>query len=112
MKVATIMSPLPICVDGEATLAKVVELMDELDTRHIPVTENEELAGMNTRLEFGNGVPGVEILDKARREEVDLAVLATHGWTGVRRFFLGSVAETLVRKLPCSALTVRSPITD
>jgi nucleotide-binding universal stress UspA family protein len=68
----------------------------------------EELAGVNVSLEFGDGVPPAEIIERARKLRADLVVMATHGWTGFRHFFLGSVAETVVRKAPCSVLTVRS----
>lgn len=38
----------------------------------------------------------------------DLLVIASHGRTGVTRWFLGSVAEELVRKAPCPVLVVRA----
>lgn len=38
----------------------------------------------------------------------DLVVMATHGRTGLERFFLGSVAEKVIRRAPCPVLTVRS----
>jgi nucleotide-binding universal stress UspA family protein len=38
----------------------------------------------------------------------DLMVLATHGRTGVRRLFVGSVAERVTRHAPCSVLVARA----
>jgi universal stress protein A len=38
----------------------------------------------------------------------DLLVMATHGRTGLAHFFLGSVAESVVRKANCPVLTIRS----
>lgn len=46
MKVSTIMSSVPISVEGDATLSELVEMMDRLNIRHVPVTERGELAGM------------------------------------------------------------------
>jgi nucleotide-binding universal stress UspA family protein len=40
---------------------------------------------------------------------VDLAISATHGRSGLRRFVLGSVAERLMRALPCPLLVIREP---
>lgn len=37
----------------------------------------------------------------------DLLVVGSHGRTGVAHFFLGSVAEKLVRHAPCPVLVVR-----
>jgi nucleotide-binding universal stress UspA family protein len=39
----------------------------------------------------------------------DLLVMATHGRGAVAHFFLGSVAEAVVRKAECPVLTVRNP---
>ena len=41
-----------------------------------------------------------------RKEGVDLLVIATHGWTGWRRFVFGSVAEKVIRTATCPVLTV------
>ncbi len=71
--------------------------------------KQEELAGVNATLEFGDGAAATEILEKVKRDQPDLVVMSTHGWTGFRHFFLGSVAETVVRKAPVSVLTVRAP---
>jgi nucleotide-binding universal stress UspA family protein len=35
--------------------------------------------------------------------------MGTHGRTGLKHVFLGSVAEKVVRKAPCAVLTVRLP---
>jgi nucleotide-binding universal stress UspA family protein len=52
------------------------------------------------------GSPAHVILDVAREWDADLVVLGTHGRRGLPRFFLGSVAETVLRKAPCSALVI------
>ncbi|MGZ4839425.1 MAG: universal stress protein [Terriglobales bacterium] len=41
-----------------------------------------------------------------RREHIDLAVVGTHGRTGLRKIVLGSVAEDLFRHASCPVLTV------
>lgn len=54
-----------------------------------------------------NGVPWSAIVETLDEPEFDLAVMGTHGRTGVARFLLGSVAEKVVRHAPCSVLAVR-----
>jgi nucleotide-binding universal stress UspA family protein len=39
-------------------------------------------------------------------KKIDLLVLGTRGRTGIGKFFLGSVAEDIVRQAPCPVLTV------
>lgn len=47
------------------------------------------------------------ILQYAEEEDVDLIVLGTHGRGGMKRVFIGSVAETVVRRADRAVLTVR-----
>ena len=54
-----------------------------------------------------NGSPRVEITDFARGLPADLIVISTHGYTGIKHFLLGSVAEHVIRHAPCPVLIVR-----
>jgi nucleotide-binding universal stress UspA family protein len=56
---------------------------------------------------FAEGDPGHEIVRVAEELNADLIVLGTHGYTGWKRFALGSVAELVVRHAPCAVLTIR-----
>lgn len=49
-----------------------------------------------------------EIVDTARTKEVDLLIISTHGYTGLKYALLGSVAEKIVRHSPCPVLVVRT----
>jgi nucleotide-binding universal stress UspA family protein len=40
------------------------------------------------------------------KKKIDLIVLGTRGRSGVRKFFMGSVAEEIFRQAPCAVLTV------
>lgn len=53
------------------------------------------------------GKPYVEIIEAAAEFDVDLIVIATRGFTGLKHVFLGSNAERVVRLAPCPVLTVR-----
>jgi len=52
------------------------------------------------------GHPSKEICAAAHEWGADLIVLGTHGRRGIPRFFLGSVAERVLRHAPCNALVV------
>jgi nucleotide-binding universal stress UspA family protein len=60
---------------------------------------------VETRSQIGSAWD--EIVRTAR--EYDLVVMGTHGRTGLRHLFLGSVAEKVVRHAHCPVLTVRLP---
>ncbi|MEO8483061.1 MAG: universal stress protein [Acidobacteriota bacterium] len=49
------------------------------------------------------------IVDTARQWPADLIVIGSHGRTGIDRFLLGSVAESVMRHTPCSVEIVREP---
>jgi nucleotide-binding universal stress UspA family protein len=53
------------------------------------------------------GLPAHEIVEMAKETDVDLIVIATHGYTGWKHFCIGSTAERVVRAAPCPVLVVR-----
>lgn len=78
---------------GESALAK---LRDELKDKKVRI-----------RTELRIGRPDLEIVRAADELDVDLILLATHGYTGLKRVFLGSVAEHVTRYAHCPVLIVR-----
>jgi universal stress protein A len=58
------------------------------------------------------GTPYEEIVKVARERDVDLIVIATHGFTGLKHFLLGSTAERVVNVSPCPVLVVRQDERD
>ena len=53
------------------------------------------------------GLAAIEIVEAAKGLDVDLIVIATHGYTGWKHFAIGSTAERVVRAAPCPVLVVR-----
>jgi nucleotide-binding universal stress UspA family protein len=47
------------------------------------------------------------IVDEARKWSADLIVLGSHGYSGIKRLLLGSVASSVVSHAPCSVEIVR-----
>lgn len=76
--------------------------------RHLESARDELVAGRApTRLIHLEGEPADCICAVAEEEHVDLIVLATHGHGGIRRFLLGSTAERVMRRAPCSVLVYK-----
>lgn len=59
-----------------------------------------------TRVNMGE--PFEVITRVAREAKIDLIVITTHGYTGLKHVFMGSTAERVVRHAPCPVLVVRS----
>jgi universal stress protein A len=53
------------------------------------------------------GIATHEIVETAKELDVDLIIIATHGFTGWKYFAIGSTAERVVRAAPCPVLVVR-----
>ena len=75
---------------GKAALKKLAESFD-----------------MEVETIFTEGDPGHEIIRVAEELNTDLIVLGTHGYTGWKRFALGSVAEFVVKHAPCAVFIIR-----
>ncbi len=54
------------------------------------------------------GRPADQLVEIADREAVDLIILGSHGRRGLERFFLGSVAERVLRLAARSVLIVKA----
>jgi len=63
-------------------------------------------ARIDHQTEVCEGDPWREIVVLAEDMPADLVVMGTHGRGGLEHLFLGSVAEKLIRRLPCPVLTV------
>jgi nucleotide-binding universal stress UspA family protein len=53
------------------------------------------------------GYPSQAIIDVAKKKGADLIVMGSHGRSGLKRLWLGSVAESVVREAPVPVLIVR-----
>jgi nucleotide-binding universal stress UspA family protein len=52
------------------------------------------------------GSPADQIIETAKKENVDLIIMGTHGRKGLERAIFGSVCDKVVRTAPCPVLTI------
>jgi nucleotide-binding universal stress UspA family protein len=71
------------------------------------VTDQLRRKGLAVRGLVTQGEPRSEIVDVAAKWKADLIILGSHGRTGLERFAMGSVSETVVHHAPCSVMVVR-----
>jgi nucleotide-binding universal stress UspA family protein/predicted transcriptional regulator len=91
---------MPVFVDmykGQQEVAQAA--LNEIAQKHLTRVKYELLSPM--------GEPLPTVLKAERDTCADLVVLATHGRRGFSHFFLGSVAELVVRESTCPVLIVR-----
>jgi nucleotide-binding universal stress UspA family protein len=98
--------PLPAYAEG------MTVPLDEMETAARQALEEEAsrlratCPGLRTLLVAGN--PWRVILDTVKEHGFDLVVMGTHGRSALGHFFLGSVAERVVRASPAAVLTVHA----
>ncbi len=64
-----------------------------------------DVSGVTTAVCLGD--PGFAIADYAREQKAELIVIPSHGYQGLKRLLLGSVAERVVRYAGCPVLVLR-----
>lgn len=76
---------------------------------------SQELAGLAAELQpdvparavVVAGQPAEMIIDQAYAHQIDLIVMATHGYSGVRRWALGSIADKVLHATTTPLILVR-----
>ena len=102
----------PINLAYESVSAQMVECAQraEDDARELLAdlyAELKEAPGPAVHSVFVTGRPEDKIVGTAKKLKQDLIVISTHGHTGVKHLFLGSVAERVVRHATCPVLVMR-----
>jgi universal stress protein A len=91
----------------DAEDARIRELTKQLQTLAGDIGDN-----LQTTAVVASGRPWQGITEHAAAHGVDLIIVSTHGYTGLKHVLLGSVAEKIVRHAPCPVLVVRAEETD
>lgn len=114
--------------DGDLSKLKFVHVVPPLDTispgaiwggltddgRRDAVQEHaveffEEHGLTGASIDVRVGPPAHEICEFADEVKADLIVISTHGYHGMKRMLLGSVAESVIRHAECDIVVLRRP---
>jgi nucleotide-binding universal stress UspA family protein len=66
--------------------------------------ERSTLPRERIHVRLSAGVPREQIVHQA--QAADLIVMGTHGWSGIVRWMLGSIAHHVIQTAPCPVLTI------
>jgi signal-transduction protein with cAMP-binding, CBS, and nucleotidyltransferase domain len=67
----------------------------------------KHVAGVRAIAETAVGEPAPKIVAAATKLPADLIIMSTHGRRGFSRFFLGSIAEIVMREVTCPVMTTK-----
>src|SRR5215469_10365892 len=71
------------------------------------IARSDELAGINTEVKAFTGVVAPTILSAAQSFHANLIVMCSHGYTGFKRWALGSVADKITHHSSIPVLVLR-----
>jgi nucleotide-binding universal stress UspA family protein len=74
----------------------------------VSVRQRLEASGIEVTTEHPEGRYAEAIVSRAAHHGADLIVMTTHGYGGIKRAVIGSVADEVVRTAPCPVLLIRS----
>jgi len=99
----------PMAAYGEAVIQWVDQqkAITEYAQEQLSLLIDEQTLDVEQLITVGHPVD--EITRLANEKQIDLAITATHGRSGLKRVVLGSVTERLIQTLPCPLMSVRSP---
>lgn len=83
------------------------ELLDAADSRMKHLVAREFPDWPRLKQDVCVGVPWQEICSYVEAANIDLIVIGTHGYTGLRHALIGSTAERVVQHARCPVLTVK-----
>jgi nucleotide-binding universal stress UspA family protein len=91
---------------GETNPSLEIARKDALS--YLTSLHKSKIKGVEVKLQMREGDPATTIIDVAQEDSTDLIAMSSHGYSGVTRWVLGSVAERVLRAAPCPVFIVRS----
>ncbi len=92
-------------VEGAVVTDWLAEAREEVERKLAALAVPD---GIVVERSTAEGVPSVEIERYCGEHDIDLAVVGTHGRSGLPHLVIGSVAERLVRQAPCAVMTIKA----
>lgn len=112
--IINVIHPVPLAYGGMTDAGRRFDIphyQEELEKAHYrelsDIAENRIGKKIKTREIIAHGKEVDEIIDAADENDVDLIVISTHGYSGLKRLFFGAVAEGVVRHAKQPVLTIR-----
>lgn len=77
------------------------EVKEQAERLVAGIAEKLRASGLMVETIVRDGDPRTVIVDEAKSWSADLIVIGSHGYTGLKRLLLGSVAQAVVDHAPC-----------
>ncbi|MBN2810085.1 MAG: universal stress protein [Deltaproteobacteria bacterium] len=88
--------------------SRILALQDKMDALVATLKES----GLKVAGRVIEGSPAAMIIDEAENGGFDAVFMGSHGWSGIKKFLMGSVADKVVKNSRCSVMVVRPQVKD
>ena len=88
--------------------ARRVTLQEKLDG----LVSTLKKTGLEVEGRVIEGHPAAMIVDETEQGGYDAVFMGSHGWSGIKKFLMGSVADKVVKNSRCSVMVVRPIVED
>ena len=104
-------------VDGSIIIGRDTKIDDEALKQIMVHNASDLLESILSEFDFTNiefetqiyfGEPYIKILETAQNEKFDLIVIGNRGFSKIKRFFIGSVAQRVLAEAPCPVLVIHT----
>ncbi|HEX5692562.1 MAG TPA: universal stress protein [Roseiflexaceae bacterium] len=99
--------PDPFASERELRLHSAERLRDNAEGYLVAQVEAMRAAGINATFDVRFGAPAQLIVEACERTKPTMVALATHGYSGIKRWALGSIADKLAHAVHVPLLVVR-----
>lgn len=99
-------SGLPVAIRLDPLDEGVVQYAQRRMKSFIEENRGQLTGGFETVILAGH--PAREIINYAVREDPDIIIIGTHGFTGLDRMIFGSIAEKVIKMAPCPVLIINT----
>ncbi|WP_437193130.1 universal stress protein [Planctomicrobium sp. SH527] len=106
LRLLHVMTPLE-AISPAAAWGEFSEANRQIEVKKYADNFLRKLGIEGARFDLRYGSTGLEVTDYAKEESSDLIVISSHGYHGIKRILLGSVAETILRHAHCAVLVLR-----
>lgn len=100
-------SSLPFAILPTAAAFSEKEMVTAEKNLHTQVSHARTAGVLEAKWVLRTGVATHEIVEAAKELDVDLIVIASHGFTGWKHFAIGSTADRVARAAACPVMVVR-----
>jgi len=100
--------PLVVVAEDVPILVHLHKEQEETASAHLAELMRKHLADVRAIAETAVGEPAPTIVSAAKKLPADLIIMSTHGRRGFSRFFLGSIAEVVMREVTCPVMITKT----